>query len=71
MSQFRPKKLEIGGFTNTWILRDYTKRKTYAKYEVERYVNNDLGTMLLHLKQPSPTTTAHQCSRLLIRAHDH
>ena len=39
MSQFRSKKLDIGSFTNTWILRDHTKRKTFAKYEVERCVN--------------------------------
>ncbi|KAK8073785.1 hypothetical protein PG994_004684 [Apiospora phragmitis] len=36
MSMFRSKKLDIGSFVNTHVLRDHTKRKTYAQFEPER-----------------------------------
>lgn len=37
MSQFRAKKLDLGGFVNVRILRDHTKRKVFAQHEQERY----------------------------------
>ncbi|PYH97024.1 glucocorticoid receptor-like (DNA-binding domain) [Aspergillus ellipticus CBS 707.79] len=36
MSQFRLKKLDLGGFVNTRILRDHTKRRTFEQFEPER-----------------------------------
>jgi hypothetical protein len=36
MSQFRAKKLDLGGFVNVRILRDHTKRKVFAQHEQER-----------------------------------
>ncbi|PVI06506.1 mitochondrial 40S ribosomal protein-like protein MRP2 [Periconia macrospinosa] len=36
MSQFRAKKLDIGGFINTRNIRDHTKRKVFAENEAER-----------------------------------
>ena len=38
MSMFKAKKLDIGSFVNTHVIRDHTKRKTYALFEPERYV---------------------------------
>lgn len=38
MSQFRAKRLDIGGFINARIIRDHTKRKVFEQYEPERYV---------------------------------
>lgn len=38
MSQFRSKRLDIGGFVNKWVIRDHTKRKVFAEYETDRYV---------------------------------
>jgi small subunit ribosomal protein S14 len=37
MSQFRAKKLDLGGFINARIIRDHTKRKVFAQFEQERY----------------------------------
>jgi hypothetical protein len=37
MSQFRSKKLDIGGFINGRIIRDHTKRKVFEQYEPDRY----------------------------------
>jgi hypothetical protein len=39
MSQFRAKRLDIGGFVNKWVIKDHTKRKVFAEYETERFVN--------------------------------
>ncbi|KAK8099280.1 mitochondrial 37S ribosomal uS14m domain-containing protein, partial [Apiospora kogelbergensis] len=36
MSMFKAKKLDIGSFVNTHVIRDHTKRKTYALFEPER-----------------------------------
>ncbi|KAI0487298.1 ribosomal protein S14p/S29e [Xylaria cf. heliscus] len=36
MSMFRAKKLDIGSFVNVKVLRDHTKRKTFAAHEPER-----------------------------------
>ena len=36
MSHFRAKKLDLGGFINTRILRDHTKRKVYEQFEPQR-----------------------------------
>lgn len=36
MSQFRAKKLDIGGFINIKIIRDHTKRKTFEQFEPQR-----------------------------------
>ncbi|ETN45639.1 uncharacterized protein HMPREF1541_09471 [Cyphellophora europaea CBS 101466] len=36
MSQFRAKKLDLGGFINARIIRDHTKRKVFAEHEQER-----------------------------------
>jgi len=33
---WRSKKLDIGCFTNVWILRDHAKRKAFAANEPER-----------------------------------
>lgn len=38
MSQFRAKRLDLGGYINSRIIRDHTKRKVYEQYEPERYV---------------------------------
>ena len=38
MSQFRAKKLDLGGFVNIRVIRDHTKRKVFAQYEQERSV---------------------------------
>lgn len=37
MSQFRAKRLDLGGFINARVVRDHTKRKVYEQYEPERY----------------------------------
>ncbi|WPH01624.1 glucocorticoid receptor-like (DNA-binding domain) [Acrodontium crateriforme] len=36
MSMFRAKKLDLGCFVNTKIMRDHTKRKVFAENEAER-----------------------------------
>ncbi|OJJ51384.1 hypothetical protein ASPZODRAFT_127455 [Penicilliopsis zonata CBS 506.65] len=36
MSMFRPKKLDLGGFINARVVRDYTKRKVFEQHEPER-----------------------------------
>ncbi|QIW99320.1 hypothetical protein AMS68_004838 [Peltaster fructicola] len=36
MSQFRPKKLDLGCFINSKIIRDHTKRKVFMQNEPER-----------------------------------
>jgi hypothetical protein len=36
MSQFRAKRLDLGGFINIKIIRDHTKRKVFEKFEAER-----------------------------------
>jgi len=36
MSPFRAKKLDLGGFLNTNILRDHTKRKVFEQFEPQR-----------------------------------
>lgn len=36
MSLYRSKKLDIGCFVNTQIIRDHTKRKVFEEYEAER-----------------------------------
>ena len=38
MSQFRSKRLDLGGFINARVVRDHTKRKVFEQYEPERYV---------------------------------
>jgi hypothetical protein len=40
MSQFRAKRLDIGGYVNKWIIRDHTKRKVVAEYETERFIKS-------------------------------
>lgn len=45
MSHFRAKRLDLGAFVNTKIVRDHTKRKTYELHEPERYA-------LVHLQSP-------------------
>ncbi|PKS09528.1 hypothetical protein jhhlp_004145 [Lomentospora prolificans] len=36
MSMFRAKKLDLGCFVNTRIIRDHTKRKVFEQFEPER-----------------------------------
>ncbi|KAI1114198.1 ribosomal protein S14p/S29e [Nemania sp. NC0429] len=36
MSMFRAKRLDIGSFINVHVIRDHTKRKTFAAHEPER-----------------------------------
>lgn len=36
MSQFRAKKLDLGCYINTRILRDHTKRKVFEQFEPQR-----------------------------------
>jgi len=36
MSMFRAKKLDLGCFINTRIIRDHTKRKVFEQFEPER-----------------------------------
>lgn len=38
MSLYRAKKLDIGCFVNTKIIRDHTKRQVYEAHEAERCV---------------------------------
>jgi len=38
MAQFRAKVLDLGGYANTRIVRDHTKRKIVEQFEAERYV---------------------------------
>lgn len=38
MSQFRSKRLDLGGFINARVVRDHTKRKVFEQYEPDRYV---------------------------------
>lgn len=33
---FRPKKLDLSGFTNTRLIRDHNKRNAYEQMEPER-----------------------------------
>lgn len=40
MSLYRAKKLDIGCFVNTMIIRDHTKRKVFEAYETERYARS-------------------------------
>lgn len=42
MSQFRAKRLDLGGFINARVVRDHTKRKVYEQYEPERYELHDI-----------------------------
>lgn len=42
MSQFRAKRLDLGGFINARVVRDHTKRKVYEQYEPERYGPHDI-----------------------------
>ncbi|KIW88788.1 uncharacterized protein Z519_10835 [Cladophialophora bantiana CBS 173.52] len=37
MAQFRAKKLDLGCFINSKIIRDHTKRKTFEQFEPQRY----------------------------------
>ena len=37
---FRAKRLDLGGFINSKIIRDHTKRKVFEKYEPQRYERN-------------------------------
>jgi hypothetical protein len=37
---FRAKKLDLGCFVNTRIIRDHTKRKVFEQHEPERQVEN-------------------------------
>jgi hypothetical protein len=34
---FRAKRLDLGGFINSKIIRDHTKRKVFEKFEPQRY----------------------------------
>jgi len=36
MAQFRSKKLDLGCFINSKIIRDHTKRKTFEQFEPQR-----------------------------------
>ena len=38
MAQFRPKRLDLGCFTNIKVIRDHTKRQVFEQNEPERYV---------------------------------
>ncbi|PGH13457.1 hypothetical protein AJ80_06326 [Polytolypa hystricis UAMH7299] len=38
MSQFRIKRLDLGGFINGRVIRDHTKRKVFAENEPQRQV---------------------------------
>lgn len=40
MAQFRPKRLDLGCFTNIKIIRDHTKRKVFEEHEPERCVTS-------------------------------
>jgi len=39
MAQFRAKKLDLGCFINSKIIRDHTKRKTFEQFEPQRYTS--------------------------------
>ncbi|KAF7506062.1 hypothetical protein GJ744_012309 [Endocarpon pusillum] len=56
MSQFRAKRLDIGGFVNSKIIRDHTKRKVFEQHEPESYFINqhDQIRMISH-----PTESYH------------
>ncbi|KAM0283510.1 hypothetical protein ACHAQH_002461 [Verticillium albo-atrum] len=36
MSMFRPKKLDLGCFTNIRVLRDHAKRQVFQEHETQR-----------------------------------
>jgi hypothetical protein len=38
---FRAKRLDLGGFINSKIIRDHTKRKVFEKFEPQRYGRRD------------------------------
>lgn len=72
MSQFRAKRLDLGGFINARVVRDHTKRKVYEQYEPERYGPHGTTTIaailwrylgwkrltnfLAHIDKPSATS---------------
>lgn len=37
LATFRAKRLDLGGFINSKIIRDHTKRKVFEKFEPQRY----------------------------------
>lgn len=49
---FHPKRLDLGGFVNTRLIRDHNKRNAFAQMEPERYdfLNDEqfIGTRFLH-----------------------
>lgn len=46
MSQFRAKRLDLGGFINARVIRDHTKRKVYEQFEPERYASLLFSSLL-------------------------
>ena len=51
---FRAKRLDLGGFINSKIIRDHTKRKVFEKYEPQRY-ERSLPQSLKHANDPIST----------------
>ena len=42
---FRPKKLDLSGFTNTRLIRDHNKRMAFEQTEPERYEMNPVAAL--------------------------
>ena len=56
MAPFRAKRMDLGGFISTKIIRDHTKRKVFEKFEPERYA---LRTEDLTQNQPNSSCPEH------------
>ena len=56
MSQFRSKRLDIGGFINIRVIRDHTKRKVFEANEPERCVTSPLDLIQTTTTNPAPWT---------------
>ena len=55
MSQFRPKKLDIGCHLNIKVIRDHAKRKAFAHYEPERSAQQLLSPPYRWIADNPPT----------------
>lgn len=53
MSQFRAKRLDLGCFINSKIIRDHTKRKVFEQNEPERYTLLPVPSERHFAKRPS------------------
>jgi small subunit ribosomal protein S14 len=65
---FRAARLDLGGFINSKIIRDHTKRKVFEKYEPERYAGRAPSWTQADSSMPYTNIwTCRQALRYLIR----